>query len=189
MANTAYIDFLLLAGVEKGHLALPGQNPEVNPLALAENVAKGEPYGPDVTNVLEQLRTYSGITRLGKRAAPLMMQDGWNDDLFEPLQGIRTYNILRRANPNANVRLQFGDVGHPRGSNKTNTDYYFNLDGARFFDYWLMGKGRKPAAGAVTAFTTTCPAKAPGAGPYRARNSRPPRRRRGRVRRPAGRRP
>ncbi len=166
VANTAYIDFLLLAGVEKGNLARPGQSPYANPLALQFDVAKGEPYGPNVTSVLEQLRTYSGITRLGRTAAPLLMQNGWNDDLFEPLQGIRTYNILRRANPNAKVGLQLGDVGHPRGSNKNNTNYYFNRAGGRWFDYWLLGKGRKPQPGAVSAYTTTCPQKAPGRGPF-----------------------
>ena len=67
----------------------------MNPLALQANVAKGEPYGSNVTDVLEQLRKYSGVTRLAQRAAPLLIQNGWNDDLFEPLQGIRTYNMLR----------------------------------------------------------------------------------------------
>jgi hypothetical protein len=168
VANTAYIDFLLLAGVQKGHIALPGENPQVNPLALQANVAKGEPYGSNVTNVLNQLRKYSGVTQLAPHSAPLLLQDGWNDDLFEPLQAIRTYNMLRGANKNANISLQFGDVGHPRGSNKNNTDYYFNKQGSRFFAYWLLGKGKKPKPGAVTTFTTTCPQHANGAGPYSA---------------------
>ena len=166
--NSTYVDNLFLAGETKGYIAPRGKNPQADPLELKSAVAKGEPYGADVKDVLQQLRTFSGITRLGSNPTPLLIQDGWNDDLFPPYQMLRTYNILRSANRNFPVALQFGDVGHPRGSNKPNTNKYFNFQAARFFDYWLRGNGKPLSPGSVTAFTTTCPQLAAGAGPYKA---------------------
>jgi hypothetical protein len=66
------------------------------------------------------------------------------------------------------VTLQFGDLGHSRGSNKENTDHAFQEQGASFFAARLEGKGKAPASGAVTAYTQTCPQSAPGGGPFSA---------------------
>ncbi len=66
------------------------------------------------------------------------------------------------------IALQFGDLGHSRGSNKVNTDQAFNDQGAAFFNAKLRGSGTAPASGSVTAYTQTCPASAPGGGPYTA---------------------
>jgi hypothetical protein len=68
------------------------------------------------------------------------------------------------------VSLQFGDLGHSRGSNKTNVDHYFNDEGSAFFDRYLRGSKSAPAPqpGSVTAFTQTCPKTAEGKGPFAA---------------------
>jgi len=113
---------------------------------------------------------------------PILIQNGWTDDLFPPHEALRVYNYLReRANQDesgeADVSLQFGDLGHPRGSNKAEVDRAFNDQGARFLDERLGAGGGSPApegdapeAGEVTAFTQTCPPGAPARGPFVARS-------------------
>jgi len=102
--------------------------------------------------------------------APLLLQNGWTDDLFPVTESLRLYNELRRRDRGAEVALQLGDLGHNRGSNKANVEQAFNDAGSAFFDAWLKGAGAKPAPGSVTAFTQTCPRPARGAGPYRAKD-------------------
>ncbi len=166
--GTAYANLFIIAGSTKGYIAPEGADPTADPIGLFGIANRGEPYGSSLEQPLNQLRIFSGVTTLAPRAAPLLVMNGWNDDLFPPLQGIRTYEILRDANPNARVSLQLGDVGHPVASNKRNTYRVFNLQAARFFDHYLLGKGPPPRPGGVTAMTTTCPPNSPGAGPYRA---------------------
>ena len=40
------------------------------------------------------------------------------------------------------MSLQFGDLGHSRGSNKAGTNKYFNNQGARFFAAHLQGSAK-----------------------------------------------
>jgi hypothetical protein len=95
--------------------------------------------------------------------APLLIENGWTDDLFPPEQAIRVYNQVHNSSP---VSLQFGDLGHSRGSNKPTVNHAFNDQGAAFFGRYLRGLAGGPAPGSVTAFTQTCPASAPDGGPY-----------------------
>ncbi len=42
------------------------------------------------------------------------------------------------------VSLQFGDLGHSRGSNKAATNLYFADQGSQFFAAHLKGAGNAP---------------------------------------------
>jgi fermentation-respiration switch protein FrsA (DUF1100 family) len=97
--------------------------------------------------------------------APLLIENGWTDDLFPTEQAIRVYN---QASPTSPVSLQLGDLGHSRGQNKPTVNHAFNDQGTSFFDHYLRGASGGPASGAVTAYTQTCPASAPDGGPYTA---------------------
>jgi fermentation-respiration switch protein FrsA (DUF1100 family) len=102
------------------------------------------------------------------RPAPLLIENGWTDDLFPPSQALRAYNYLRSAYQNFPVSLQFGDLGHSRGSNKPATNQSLNGQAARFFAARLRHDGTGPAPGSVTTFTQNCPQSAADGGPYRA---------------------
>ena len=104
------------------------------------------------------------------RPAPLLIENGWTDDLFPPEQALRAYNYLRAAFPRFPVSLQFGDLGHSRGANKAATNVYLNTQAARFFAAHLRDYGGGPKAGSVTAFTQTCPLTKPDGGPFKADN-------------------
>jgi predicted acyl esterase len=104
------------------------------------------------------------------KPAPLLYENGWTDDLFPPEQALRVYNYLRAAYKHPDVSLQFGDLGHSRGTNKDATDKYLDDQGAAFFDAHLKGGKGAPAPGSVTTFNQTCPPDKPDRGPFHARS-------------------
>jgi pimeloyl-ACP methyl ester carboxylesterase len=105
------------------------------------------------------------------KPAPLLIENGFTDELFPIEQALRVYDYLRSEDPNAPVALQFADLGHSRAAGKPRPNYYFDNQAARFFAAHLLGaKNKAPAPGLVTAFTTTCPEAARDGGPYKATN-------------------
>lgn len=132
----------------------------------------GEPYGSQAQSIADEIVSYhQGFGIPNSSPAPLLLESGWNDELFPVAESLRVYNDLRSQSPGADVSLLFGDVGHSRGSNKPTVNLAFNDTTAAFFDFHLRGIGSAPARGSVTAYTTTCPngiAGAPDGGPYSA---------------------
>jgi pimeloyl-ACP methyl ester carboxylesterase len=129
----------------------------------------GEPETPAMLRVGRELTGYHSIAGASGDPAPLLVQNGWTDDLFPAPEALRVWRLFRKAK-GAHVSLQLGDFGHPRGGNKAAENLVMNAQGARFFAEHLKGKGRGPRHGAVTAFTQTCPADAPAGGPFQARS-------------------
>jgi hypothetical protein len=138
-------------------------------LTTSYNLSKaGEPYSAEAEQRLALLTDRKSAAGLfGSTPSPLLLQNGWTDDLFSPQEALMIYGDTDggRKGP---VSLQFGDLGHGRGANKLKAEQFFNDQGATFFDAYLKHQGTAPAAGSVSTFTQTCPVtKAPG-GPYSA---------------------
>jgi predicted acyl esterase len=157
----------------------PASSPCTNPDAdINQNYAyvqAGQPLSPAAKASLNEIYEHHDGYAIGflpghSRPAPLLIQNGWTDDLFPPEHALRVYNFVRSRYGNSfPVSLQFGDLGHSRGSNKAATNLYYSNQGAGFFAHYLKGgPGKAPAAGAVTAFTQTCPATTPDGGPFKA---------------------
>jgi hypothetical protein len=162
----SYVSGLFALGQSGGYVAPPGADPQADISTWFGVINAGEPYGPQAQAIADQIYTYHQGYGLSGTPAPLLLESGWTDDLFPPEQSLRVYNAVT-AN-RGQVSLQFGDLGHSRGSNKVNTNQAFNDQGAQFFAAELAGTGTPPPAGSVTAYTQTCPASAPAAGPFTA---------------------
>jgi hypothetical protein len=168
---------LSAAATLTGFVAPLGADPGSDLTAWKQRLDRGEPYGADVRQMLGRLHAYHGAVSIpvAKPFTPLLLQSGWTDDLFPVGQALRTYDLLRRADPRAPVALQLGDLGHQRGANHPGDTAAFDAQGAAFFDARLKGASASqapvaaPARGSVVAYTQTCPAAAAhGGGPYRA---------------------
>ena len=123
----------------------------------------------EAQSVLGIARRFHGVAALSGTPAPLLFQTGWTDALFPVPQTLPAYDALLRADRNAQVSLQVGDLGHSPGANHPRDTERFDAQGARFFDAVLRGVGSRPKPGSVTAFTMTCPKTAPsGGGPFTA---------------------
>jgi predicted acyl esterase len=167
-----YIAGLFVTGASSGQYAPPGVDMTADLSNWNTRVAAGEPYSdPYAQQILNEIHDFhQGFDTPGSDPAPLLIQNGWTDDLFPPAEALRVYNSMRAGNPNADIALQFGDLGHSRGSNKANADRTFNDQATYFFDKHLKGSSETPppAPGSVTAFTQTCPKPADAGGPFTA---------------------
>jgi predicted acyl esterase len=153
----------------------PCQDRDANlPMDFAE-VQAGQPLSADARAAIRGIYNHSTAYSLAflqgaSKPAPLLIQNGWTDDLFPPEHALRPYNLLRSRFANFPVSLQFGDLGHSRGSNKAATNKYFFNQARGFFRARLKHQGGSPAPGSVTAFNQTCPSSTPDGGPFRARS-------------------
>jgi predicted acyl esterase len=165
---------LFMVGMQGAYLAPPGGDPDmVQEFAFA---TAGEPYDrPQVAAMLKAGAQFhspydllAGTFGAGKRApAPLLISNGFTDDVFWADEVLVYYNRLRAMYPFAPVALLFGDIGHQRAQSKQ-ADLALMISRVQaYFDYYLKGVGPRPAND-VTALTQTCPKSAPSGGPYTA---------------------
>jgi pimeloyl-ACP methyl ester carboxylesterase len=163
-----YVSGLYALGTLRGFVAPLGADAGSDLSGWLKVTDAGEPYGADAAHVASELTRFHSAAGIAGTPAPMIVQNGWTDDLFPAPEALRTYATYRNA-PYAQINYQFGDLGHSRGSNKANADRAFNADAARMFGVYLGGqKAKLPGNDAVTAFTQTCPKGRPAGGPYRA---------------------
>jgi fermentation-respiration switch protein FrsA (DUF1100 family) len=162
----SYVSGLYADGQASGYIAPAGADSQADLTTWFGVINAGEPYGADAQAIANQIYTYHQGYGLSGTPAPVLLQSGWTDDLFPPEQSLRVYNATRASGGYA--ALQFGDLGHSRGSNKVNTDQAFNDQASGFFNAFVRGAGSPPASGSVTAYTQTCPQSAPADGPFTA---------------------
>jgi predicted acyl esterase len=170
----SYVSGLFALGNASGFIAPLGQDPEADlskwfAATNAGEQPKGSPGLEEDKEIAEKIYNYHQGYGLSGVPAPLLIQNGWTDDLFPPEQALRVYNQALSLK-GGRVALQFGDLGHSRGSNKVNTDHAFQEQGAAFFAARLKHVGKPPVNRSVTAYTQTCPQGAPGGGPFSAKS-------------------
>ena len=158
---------LLTSAQNFGNIAPANTLPRADLLGLYQSIVGGEPYGADVRARVTQLDRFHDPGDLvgSLDPAPLLMEEGWTDDLFPPEESLSIYNY-ERATSGAPVSLQFGDLGHSRGQNKIAVDSDLNEDGRKWFDRWLKGRSTGPRPGQVKVYTQTCPSATPAGGPF-----------------------
>lgn len=163
---------LFTVGLQGAYLAPPGGDPDMMmEFALA---TAGEPYEkPAVSAMLKAGAQFhspydllSGTFGTPLRApAPVLLANGFTDDVFWADQVLVYYNRLRALYPTAPVELVFGDIGHQRAQSKPADLALMSGRIHDFLAYYLKGAGPRPASD-VTALTQTCPKSAPSGGPY-----------------------
>jgi predicted acyl esterase len=162
----SYTSGLYALGNASGYIAPAGADPEADLTKWFAATNAGEPANPEDEAIAKQLYTYHQGYGLSGKPAPMLLQSGWTDDLFPPEQSLRVYNAVRAMKGYA--ALQFGDLGHSRGSNKENADHAFQEQAASFFEARLKRTGTVPRNGSVTAYTQSCPESVPAGGPFSA---------------------
>ena len=167
--KTSFVSGLFATGATSSNYALPGVDPEADLTFWYARINAGEPYDGDPTaeSILQQLTTYHSSYYLNhaEPPAPLLIQSGWNDDLFPPDEALRFYNRTRSQYPGDPISLFFMDDGHQRSQNKPADVAVFEARLNAWFDHYLKGAGPAPAS-SVETLTTTC--GTPSGGPYTA---------------------
>jgi predicted acyl esterase len=166
----SFVGGLYALGQALGTYAPPGTDPDADLTTWFDRVNAGEPYegDPIVSDMIDELTTHHSSYYIddSQAPAPLLISNGWTDDLFPPDEALRFYNRTRAHHPGSDISLYFLDYGHQRGQNKPEDVARLQAAQNAWFAHFLAG-GAAPFEG-VTVLTTTCPKTAPSAGPFTA---------------------
>jgi Acetyl xylan esterase (AXE1)/X-Pro dipeptidyl-peptidase C-terminal non-catalytic domain len=168
----SYVNGLYLSGLLAPAFYAPqGSDPSADLTGWLAELEAGEPYGPGIQASLRELTTHHSSYYIDHSVppAPLLISNGFTDDLFPADEAIRYYNRTRTEYRDADIALFFGDFGHPRGQNKSDVTSALRARVTAWFDYYVKHVGPRPPQG-VEAYTQTCPSTAPSGGPYTASN-------------------
>ncbi|HEV2857821.1 MAG TPA: CocE/NonD family hydrolase [Solirubrobacterales bacterium] len=169
--KASYVGGLFGTGAVESNYAPPGSDPEADLIGWKALIDSGEPYEPkpQAQEILDQITTYHSSYYIdhSQPPAPLLIQNGWNDDLFPVDEAVRYYNRTRAQYPGDPISLFLMDDGHARSQNKAADEALFLQRENAWFDHYLKGEGTAPSS-SVEALTTTCPKESASEGPYKA---------------------
>ncbi len=155
----SYNEVLYSSGNAAGYYAPKGSAFNADLTTWLELADRGEPARADALAVGTELTSFHSWAGLTGPSPPLLVQNGWTDDLFPAAEALRVYRTFTAA-PGARISLQLGDFGHPRGQNKPAADRVMLKQADQFFDAYLKGGRNAPRHGSILAQTQTCPARA-----------------------------
>jgi dienelactone hydrolase len=143
--------------------------------AWKSRIDQGEPYDgePLITSILDEIKAHHSGYYIdhSEPPAPLLISNGFTDDLFPADEAITYYNRIRSQYPNAPISMLFGDFGHMRANNKSEDTAALSAAEDAWLDFYVKGAGSQPFQG-VTTFAMTCPDMAhpspPSGGPFQA---------------------
>jgi predicted acyl esterase len=167
--KASYVGGLFATGQALSNYAVPGTDPGADLVTWYGLINAGEPYdsNPATPAIVAEITAHHSSYYIdhSQAPAPLLVQSGWNDDLFPVDEAIRFYNRTRSQYPGNPISLYVMDDGHARSQNKAADEEAFEARQDAWFDHYLKGIGPEPSS-SVEALTTTC--GGPSAGPYRA---------------------
>lgn len=167
--KASYVSGLFGIGTLLSNYAVPGTDPDADLITWYGLINAGEPYetNPLAASIIEEITAHHSSYYIdhSRPPAPLLIQSGWNDDLFPVDEAIRFYNRTRAQYPGDPISLFLSDDGHARSQNKPADQALFQDRLDAWFDHYLKGIGPAPQSSAE-ALTTTC--DAPSEGPYKA---------------------
>jgi dienelactone hydrolase len=173
----SFVTGLFATAPPNGYYAPPGTNPQADLTSWFATINAGEPYDTNSEDqyISDQIARYHSPYYLLDNAygtgqvapAPLLIANGFTDDLFPVDEAIRYYNFERATFKGDPIALFDGDFGHQAAQNKPDVKAALSSGIQNFFDYYVKGSGTQPQLGA-TAMTETCPSTAPSGGPFTA---------------------
>jgi hypothetical protein len=165
------VNGLYFAGDAVGRFAPVGEVPSADLTGWLALMDQGEPYENNLaaTSLLGEITTYhsSYYVNHSEAPAPILISQGFTDDIFPVDEALRFYNRTIAQYPSADLGMIFGDFGHQRAQNKAADLAPVSALQDQWINYYLAGTGSKPAND-VIARTEVCPASAPSGGPYTA---------------------
>jgi hypothetical protein len=155
----SFVAGLYATGLATSNYAPPGLDPDADLTQWYAAVNAGEPYdtNPLSADIVDEITTHHSSYYIDDSTAPapLLISNGWTDDLFPPDEAIRFYNRTRTNHPGTPISLMFSDHGHQRGQNKVPDGTFRNRQRHEWMDYYVKGIGPQPFQG-VQTLTQTC---------------------------------
>ncbi|MDX6651331.1 MAG: type transport system ATP-binding protein [Solirubrobacterales bacterium] len=167
----SFVSGLFGTGLSTSNYAPPGQDSGADLITWYGLINAGDPYdsNPAAADLVSELTNHHSSYYIdhSEAPAPMLIANGWTDDLFPPDEAIRFYNRTRTQYPSTPIALMFADFGHQRGQKKAADVAKIAAEQDAWLDYYVKGDGPAPFEG-VTALTTTCPKESASAGPLQA---------------------
>ena len=167
--KASFVTSLYGLGLGLSNYAAPGADPDADLTGWYTQINAGEPYdaNPKTGEILDEIIAHHSSYYIdhSQPPAPLLIQSGWNDDLFPVDEAVRFYNRTRSQYPGDPISLYLMDDGHMRSQNKEADAAAFGVREDAWFDHYLKGIGPSPSSSAE-ALTTKC--GGPSEGPYTA---------------------
>jgi poly(3-hydroxybutyrate) depolymerase len=176
----SFVSGLYALGSLSGYYAPAGTNSQADLTTWFASLNAGEPYDGNAEDegIAAQIAQYHssyylldgayGVTP--EAPPPLLIANGFTDDLFPVDEALRYYNLERAKYPSDWISLFDYDGGHQRGQNKPADAALLAQHIQQFFDTFVKTGSSalvRPAP-SVTALTQTCPSTAPSGGPFTA---------------------
>ncbi len=166
----SFVTGLYGTGQATSNYAPPGTDPDADLDQWYASINAGEPYDQDPLSqdIVDEITTHHSSYYIddSEAPAPMLISNGFTDDLFPPDEAIRFYNRTRTNHPGTPVSLLFSDHGHQRGQNKGPDATLLSRQLHNWFDYYVKGQGSEPFQG-VQTLTQVCGGPSGGAtGPY-----------------------
>ena len=155
----SFVSGLYATGQATSNYAPPGTDPDADLTTWFGAINAGEPYdtNPLSQDIVDEITKHHSSYYIDDSTAPapLMISNGFTDDLFPPDEAIRFYNRTRAHWPGSPISLIFTDHGHQRGQNKVPDATFLDRQRHNWFDYYVKGSGSPPFLG-VQTLTQTC---------------------------------
>jgi hypothetical protein len=166
----SFVSGLYAIGQASSNYAPPGTDPDADLVTWYASISAGEPYdqNPTSQDIVDEITKHHSSYYIdhSEAPAPLLISNGFTDDLFPPDEAIRFYNRTRAEYPGAPISLFFSDHGHQRGQNKAPDGAFLDAQLHAWMNYYLKGTGSAPFIG-VQTLTQTCGGPSMGAtGPF-----------------------
>ena len=153
-------------GAATSNYAIPGTDPDADLTQWFASINAGEPYdqNPLSEDIVDEVTRHHSSYYIDDSTAPapMLISNGWTDDLFPPDEAIRFYNRTRASHPGTPIALIFSDHGHQRGQNKGPDATFRGAQRHAWFDFYIKGEGAQPFLG-VQTLTQTCDGASGGA--------------------------
>jgi predicted acyl esterase len=167
----SFVTGLFALGAAGSNYAPPGADPDADLFSWYGLTTAGEPYddNPLLLDAVDELTTHhsSYYVEADRKPAPLLISNGWTDDLFPVDEAVRFYNRTRTQFPKARLAMYHLDYGHQRGQSRQEDTARLAAAQREWLDHFLLGQGKKPAQD-VRALTIACGEGAKSEGPYTA---------------------
>jgi predicted acyl esterase len=155
----SFVSGLYATGQATSNYAPPGTDPDADLTTWFAAINGGEPYdtNPLSQDIVDEITKHHSSYYIDDSTAPapLMMSNGFTDDLFPPDEAIRFYNRTRQRHPGVPFSLFFSDHGHQRGQGKVPDTTFRNRQTHAWLDYYVKGVGGEPFQG-VQTLTQAC---------------------------------
>jgi hypothetical protein len=164
----SFVSALYALGQATGYYSPPGVDPDSDLTSQFARVNEGEPSDSTAEDIAHKITTFHSSYYLdhSESPAPLLIANGFTDDLFPVDEALRFYNRSRLEHPDAPISLMFFDFGHMRGTGKAADEARLNQRIFEWFDHYVKGDQSVSTLNGVETLTQTCPADAPSGGPF-----------------------